>query len=346
MGHRYVESKMETRKIMALGKSSLVVSLPKSWVRSNNLRRGDVVAMDVQRDLSLVIHPTLKSRDAQRVIRVDIGAEEHVDSIFRTVIGCYLNGYTNIELHSNRIFSVVQQTAIRNAVKSLYMRIISSNASSVVLQTLMNESMADILSGIERMHLITLSMCNDVVKAMKEWDHELARSVISLEEDVDQFMFFLLRLIRCAATDPSLATKLGIDMLDCLDLQTLVDIIERVADNVYKTADSVIQLEEYKDDIPVSIWGTLLQTTESSFKAYENAVDGFMSSSVEESGLIIDQQYELVKLARSITPFPMMQDRAHLFYPMFIIRESAIRIGDYAADIAEVTIDKAFKPKM
>ncbi len=336
---------METRKIMALGKSSLVVTLPKDWVRSNNLKRGDIVELDVQRDLSLVIHPTLKSRDTPRIIKVDVGADEHVDSIFRTVIGCYLNGYTNIELHSERIFSVAQQTAIRNVVKSLYMRIISSNASSVVLQTLMNESMADILAGIERMHLITLSMCNDVVKAMKEWDHELTRSVISLEEDVDQFMFFLLRLIRSAATDPSLATKLGIDMVDCLDLQTLVDLIERVADNVYRTADSVIQLEEYKDEIPEIVWETLLQTTESSFKAYENAVDVFMSSSVEESGLIIDQQYELSKLARSITPFPEMPDSAPFFYPLFIIRDSALRIGDYAADIAELTIDNAFKPK-
>ena len=330
---------------MALGKSSLVVSLPKAWVKSNNLNRGDILALEVQRDLSLVIHPALKPRDTARFITVEVDADEHIDSIFRTVIGCYLNGYSDIELHSNRIFSVSQQTAIRNVVKSLYMRIISSNASSVVLQTLMNESMADIFSGINRMHLITLSMCNDVVKAMKEWDHELARSVISLEEDVDQFMFFLLRLIRSAATDPSLATKLGIDMLDCLDLQTLVDLIERVADNVYKAADSVIQLEEYKDSIPAALWGTLLQTTESSFKAYENAIEVFKSSSVEECALIIDQQYELSKLARSITPFPEIKVSEPFFYPLFVIRDSALRIGDYAADIAEVTIDKAFKPK-
>ncbi len=336
---------METRKIMALGKSSLVVSLPIDWVRSNNLKRGDIVALDVQRDLSLVIHPALKPRDTPRSITVDVDAEEHIDAIFRTVIGCYLNGYTDIELCSNRIFSVAQQTAIRNVVKSLYMRIISSNASSVVLQTLMNESMADIFSGIDRMHLITLSMCNDVVRAMKEWDHELARSVISLEEDVDQFMFFLLRLIRSAATDPSLATKLGIDMLDCLDLQTLVDIIERVADNVYKAADSVIQLEEHKDAIPDALWETLLQTTESSFKSYENAIDVFRSGSVEECGLIIDQQYELSKLARSITPFPDIKVSEPIFYPLFVIRDSILRIGDYAADIAEVTIDKAFKPE-
>ncbi len=329
---------------MALGKSSLVVSLPKDWIRSNNLKRGDFLTLEVQRDLSLLLHSSLKSRDHTRKITVDLDAEEHVDSIFRTVIGCYLNGYTDIELKSNKIFTVSQQTAIRNVVKSLYMRVISSNASSVVLQTLMNESMADIISGIERMHLITLSMCLDVVKSMKEWDYELARSVISLEEDVDQFMFYLLRLIRSAATDPALASQLGIDMLDCLDYQTLVDLIERVADNVYKTADSIIQLEEYKDDIPETLWETLLHTTESSFKAYENAIEVFRSRAVEQCDLIIDQQYELSKLARSITPFPNIQVSEPFFYPLFVIRDSALRIGDYAADIAETTIDKAFKP--
>ncbi|MFA9495975.1 MAG: hypothetical protein ACERKS_08655, partial [Candidatus Bathyarchaeota archaeon] len=97
------------------------------------------MALEVQRDLSLVIHPALKPRDTARVITVEVDEDEHIDAIFRTVIGCYLNGYSDIELHSNRIFSVAQQTAIRNVVKSLYMRIISSNASSVVLQTLMNE---------------------------------------------------------------------------------------------------------------------------------------------------------------------------------------------------------------
>lgn len=336
---------MEQRKIMALGRSSLVMSLPKNWISANNLTRGDLLTLEVQRDLSLLVKPSLKQEGRSRRVSVDVQAGEHTDSIYRTVIGCYLNGYTDIELNSTNIFSVTQQNAIRNVVKSLYMRVISSKASSVVLQTLMNESMADIHSGVERMHLITLSMCMDVVKSMKEWDYGLARSVISLEEDVDQFMFYLLRLIRSAATDPALASQLGIDMLDCLDYQTLVDLIERVADNAYKTANSVIQLEEYKDRIPESLWETLIHTTESSFKAYENAIEVFTTSAVEKSGLIIDQQYELSKLTRSITPFPEIMVSAPFFYPLFVIRDSALRVGDYAADIAEVTIDKAFKPE-
>jgi phosphate uptake regulator len=336
---------METRKIMALGKSSLVVSLPKNWVDSNGLEKGDMLSLAVQGDLSLLIQPAFRVKDEGRRIEVELEESVSSDSIFRIVIGCYLNGYNDIVLNSSNIFSVKQQQAIREVVKSLYLRILSSNASSVTLQTLMNESMANLLDGIERMHLITVSMCYDVLRAMQSWDLELARSVVALEEDVDQFMFYLLRLIRSAAIDPALANHLKIDMLDCLDYQTLVDLIERVADNVHNTANSLVQVEEYKDSVPCDLWDTLTKTTEASIRAYETAIDVFRDRSVESCDMIIDEQYRLSQLARSITPFPNISVSEPFFYPLFVIRDSVMRIGNYASDIAELTIDKAYKPE-
>jgi len=294
---------MDTRKIMALGKSSLVISLPKDWIDSNGLAKGDLLSLEVQGDLSLLVQPALRVKDEGRRIEVEIDPSASSDSIFRIVIGCYLNGYNDIILNSGNIFSVTQQQAIRDVVKSLYLRILSSNASSVTLQTLMNESMANLFDGIERMHLITSSMCSDVLRAMRSWDLELARSVVALEEDVDQFMFYLIRLIRSAAFEPALANRLDIDMLDCLDYQTLVDLIERVADNVHNVAYSLVQVEEYKDSVSPDLWDKLIRITEASFRAYDSAI-----------------------------------------YPMFVIRDSVLRIGGYASDIAELTIDKAYKP--
>jgi len=335
---------MDTRKIMALGKSSLVISLPKDWIDSNGLAKGDLLSLDVQGDLSLLVQPALRVKDEGRRIEVEIDESAGSDSIFRIVIGCYLNGYNDIILNANNIFSVTQQQAIRDVVKSLYLRILSSNASSVTVQTLMNESMANLFDGIERMHLITSSMCNDVLRAMRSWNLELARSVVALEEDVDQFMFYLLRLIRSAAFDPALANRLSIDMLDCLDYQALVDLIERVADNVHNAAYSLVQIEEHKESVPSDLWKRLIATTEARFRAYETAIEVFRERSVELCDMIIDEQYRLSQLARSITPFQDISVSEPFFYPLFVIRDSVIRIGDYASDIAELTIDKAYKP--
>ena len=38
------------RKIMSAGKSSLVVSLPKEWTPPNELKKGDLVSYNIQRN--------------------------------------------------------------------------------------------------------------------------------------------------------------------------------------------------------------------------------------------------------------------------------------------------------
>lgn len=336
---------METRKIMALGKSSLVVSLPREWIKMNNLRRGDTLALETHSDLSLVVHPVLKTDDKRREIEIKVDPCDSEGAITRMLIGSYLNGYNFIKVTSTKIFAVEQQKAIRGVVKSLYLRIIESHADHVVLQTLLDESMVSIFLSLERMHTITSSMCRDVYRAMVEWDVDLARSVISLEEDVDQFMYFLFRLIRSAAINPSLANHLGVDMLDCLDYQTLVSLVERVADHVNGIAVSTVSLQESGVKVPKEVSGVLNETAKAAFDNYDRAIDLFRSGSVEGSEVVMDQLEEIKKLTMMITPMPLGTNQSgEAMVPLFVIRDNLRRIGEYTADIAELTIDKAYKP--
>jgi len=336
---------METRKIMALGKSSLVVSLPREWIKMNNLHRGDSLTLQSGIDLSLILHPELKDRDKKREVEIRVNPDDSEGTITRMLIGCYLNGYNIITVTSTKIFPAEQQKAIRGVVKSLYLRIIESQASQVVLQSLMDESMASIVLALERMHIITSSMCRDVHRAMVEWDLDLARSVISLEEDVDQFMYFLFRLIRSAAINPSLANRLGVDMLDCLDFKTLVSLIERVADRVNDIAVSIVALQESNVEVPGEVSDVLIMTAKTAFDNYDKAIDIFRSGSVGESETVMNQLEEIKRLTGKITPMPISSDQSgEAVVPLFIIRDNLRRIGEYTAEIAELTIDKAFKP--
>lgn len=336
---------MESRKIMALGKSSLVISLPKEWLKINNLERGNNVSVTIQKDRSLSVHPSTDVIEREKAVNLPIEADEPAEFIIRRVIGCYLNGYDTIRLNSKNIFTVQQQSSIRRIVRSLYMRIIESSATLVVFQTLLDESMASVQSGIERMHIITSSMGQDVLKAMKEWDEELARSVISLEEDVDQFMYFLLRLIRSAATNPTLANRLELDMIDCLDSQTLVHRIEQVADHTTNIANGIINLFEERMFMPKDVYPVLVQSAEIAYDAYTRAVDAYLSKSVEEVNDIIDLQVKIDELEQSITPLPFSgeSESKDVLCHICVIRDSIKRISEFAADIAELTIDRTFK---
>ena len=335
---------MDQRKIMALGKSSRVISLPKDWLNRNNLDRGNMVSLYVHNNGSLIVHPALDIKEDIKIIHLDIKADENADSIIRRIIGSYLDGYDVIKLQSDGIFTVDQQRAIRKIVATLYMMIVESEASSIVLETLIDEVRVSVLSGIERMHMITQSMCQDVLSSMRNWDERLVRSVVSLEDDVDQLMFLLLRLIRCSATSPSLAKQQGLDILDCLDHQTLVHRIERVADHSASIANSIIALIESKMTIPEKVMAVVIQAGENAFASYDKAVRSYLSRDTGPTDEIIDNQKEIEDLYKEITPLPIFgeSNETSSLSNIINIRECIMRISHQAADIAELTIDRGY----
>jgi len=298
-----------------------------------------------QKNRTMTISPTINIVKRKTELTIIIETIEDGDSIIRKVIGGYLNGYTIIKVRSNNIFTSQQNDAIRKVVRSLYLRIIKSSSSQVEIHTLLDESMASISSGVERMHIITTSMCQDVIMAIREWDVDRAKSVIALEDDVDQFMYFLLRLLRSSASIPTLANQLGLDMVDILDYQTLVHRIERVADHTTTIAHSLVYLLEEHVFLPKYILHILLKASEIAFTIYDLSVDAFLSKDLTNINAIIDKQQAIATLEESIKPLPYSGDSSKKdeFCHICIIRDSITRISTNAADIAELAIDNSYK---
>ena len=158
---------LERRKVVALGQSSRVISLPKTWLRSNNIDQGDWVSIHPMANGSLFVYPSNSLPKEVRSINIKLGANESDASITRKTIGAYMDGYSLVNLTSEKIFTVSQQAAIRRISGTLYMMIIESEASSITLEALIDEDRASVLSGVERIHLITYSMFRDTIKALK-----------------------------------------------------------------------------------------------------------------------------------------------------------------------------------
>jgi phosphate uptake regulator len=330
------------RKIMALGRSSLVISIPKAWLELHGLNKGDEVSIDTQPDGSLVIQSLLEKRDRTREIHLGVETGETAASIVRRIIGAFLDGYNMIKLSSEEVFSPNQQSAVREIAARLYMMVLESEARSIILQTLIDETQASVTSSIERMHIITYSMCRDILESLKERNIDLARSVLSLEGDVDQLSFLLLRLIRRVVIDPVLGRKLELDALDCLEYQTIVNTIERIADHANSIAQSVIWIIENDFVIPDNIFNALKKSAEIAFSSYDEAVQGYLNKNVEQTNEIIDRKKVINEIYREITPLPMSEPTPVLSN-VITIRESIKNISHHASRIAELTIDRAYR---
>ena len=149
---------LEQRKIMSLGRSSLVISLPKYWTQLNELKQGDIVSIAINRDRSLVVFPSLKKDEELTKITLHVESNENITFIIRNIIACYLNGYSYIRVVSKNFFTVPQQKAIRKIAQMLYLRILEADTREIHMATLIDESKASIETGINRIYKISSSM--------------------------------------------------------------------------------------------------------------------------------------------------------------------------------------------
>lgn len=333
------------RKIMSLGRSSLVISLPKHWVKLNELKKGDVVSLAVQRDRSLAVFPGAEKKKESKEMTLYVDPEETGALITRRIIGCYLNGYSGIKVLTEKVFSVAQRKAIRNIVRMLYMRIMESDAKSMHIQTLIDESKASPKVAIHRMHLIARSMGRDALNSLKNRDVMLAKSVFSLDDDVDHFSFFLLRLLRNAARDPILANQLDIEPIDCMDHQTLVYRVEHAADHSANITKHVIMLDGNQQEIADHLLTLMFTAGTEAVTLYDKAVDAFFSKDIANSVEILEEQKKIEKLDQEIATkaFMSKQKSALVICAICSIRDSITRIAECAADIAEIAINRAYK---
>jgi phosphate uptake regulator len=332
------------RRIMSLGRSSMVISLPKNWMQLNELNKGNVVTLAIQRDRSLVVYPGSEKKPTSKEITLRICQNEDEALISQKIIGSFLNGYSGITLISEKIFSIPQRKAIRNVVGRLYMRIMESDSKGVYIQTLVDESKASLEQAIQRMHLISHSMCEDVFNSLKTSDISLAKAVFSLDDDVDHFSFFILRLLRNAAQDPVLANTLRIDPLDCMDYQTLVYRIEHTADYVAYIAQHIILLNGLEQKIPTDLLELMVDEGTETVDLYAKAINAFFLRDVVVAVDVMKRKQKIHKLDQEIATKSFLGKKdAELICAICSIREGIKRIADTAANIAEIAINRAFK---
>jgi hypothetical protein len=101
-----------------------------------------------------------------------------------------------------------------------------------------------------------------------------------------------------------------------------------------------------KGAIPDELWNIFIKAAEIVFDNYDKAVETFMNRDVEKSNVLIDKKKEVAKLLHVVTPLPSVStdDHSALFH-LVSIRDQINRVGEYTADISEITINRSYVPQ-
>ncbi|MEM3872372.1 MAG: phosphate uptake regulator PhoU [Nitrososphaeria archaeon] len=331
---------MEKRKLIRLGRSTLVISIPSDWVRMNGLKSGDIVNLEIQADGSLALYSseTRTFRDNEITIYVD--QFESDGEIARGILSYYLNGYNTIKVVAKKVLTVRQQKLVRQLAQKLYMNIISATSSEMVMQSLLDLSKIPLDTSLTRMYTITYSMFSDLIKALENYDYDLAVAIISLDDEVDNFSYLLLRLLRTVLTYSSTPEQLKVSRNSCLDGLIVVQNIEYIADNIVNVAQRILGIIDEKRRFPKELLELLKKLCEECIKYYDDAFKAYITVDIELSNRILERRTIFNEINLRILETLIKQQDPVIVCTTCTINSNIQAIIASSSRIAEAAIDK------
>ncbi len=327
---------METRRVQITGGTTLIVSLPKSWVNKVNLTAGDEVTLKPQSDGSLSIR-TRASPDVHHSKVIFIEGKDG-DNLVREIIAAYIAGYTSIELKANKILSKQRDTVRKTVNMLIGPEIIEETLDKIVLQDILNPAELSVKKSIRRMHMITRAMQENAVRALKEKDFDLAKDVMDRDSEVDKLFLLVSKQFRMVMRDISIADKFDMSMEEHLDMRLASTPLERIGDHATKICNSVIQIGD--KEVPADIIKAIDEMNTLSMKIVDDSVDALFKKNIDLANTTFARRNDLTKRIIKIEE-SVLDLRSDISVPVGIILDSIDRTCDYGCNIAEIAINSA-----
>jgi phosphate uptake regulator len=178
---------METRKIVKTGANTFTVSLPKEYIRANNLAKGDLLYLNNEGS-KLILSKLADNKVKTKEITILIDSKE-INEIRRETIAAYINNYNIFVFQGKKLNKKLEE--IQKILNNfLALEIIEQSESRLVAKDFLNLEEFSLKKTIRRMDMQTRSLIIDS-KDSKNYKLLLVRDF-----EIDKLYFLISRLTR------------------------------------------------------------------------------------------------------------------------------------------------------
>ena len=337
-----MEAREVVRRVQLIGRSTYVVSLPKSWARRMGLDRGAPLTILLEADGSLRIIPP-RMRDSRRP-ECKLTAHEGMSegTLVRELMSRYLYCYKVIRVElptdARRLKEVIKRVIAR---KMIGVELLEDSERSIVLQVLVNVEELPVNSVIQRMGQVTAGMIDDSMEGLYARNPGLLDDVILRDDFIDKLYLYLLRQLNAGVRGFVGIEEIGLRSLEeVIEYAVVGKSIERIADHAQKIATNARQLLEMK--IPISALEEELRAmTKLAKEVFQSSIRCFMHRDRECALALLDEYPPRLAEAERRFVEKIMEEpcdaRRHMVARL--IADSLKRICDYSMDILEAAVD-------
>src|SRR5215831_16834819 len=339
-----ISKENEVRKIQFTGRSTYILSLPKRWMNEMHLKPGDPVTIIREANNSLSILPNARSLISNDEVLTLILHDENGNSLKRKVVSMYLAGYNIMHLKSKsgRI-NPSQRDAVREVVRRNLVgtEIIADASDLITIQVLLNLPELPVNTAVRRMFLISIAMHKDAMASLAEQNHDLARTILKSDDEVDRFSLYILRNLVMATKNERILQEMGLrGPSDSLSYRVAVRSIERVADHAASIADKCLKVTE---KISIEVIQELDKMSRISLALLNDSVEAFLRRDYYLADSIVDKTEDIHSSENEIILTSLSTQRESTNFYIKLILEDIRRTAEHASDIAEAAMNETVR---
>jgi len=329
----------ETRKIQKTGGSTYVVSLPKKWIQTAGLKKGDHVSMGVTGDGTLTIDPGVSKNSEKLVKVIEVSPNTEPKALLRQMIATYVTGYDIIEIRSRGRIPPDLRRAVQDFVRRVIgPEVVEESSNLVVLQDVADHADLDMKKVVRRMHLMARNMLEESIRSLKELDRGMAEQVISRDDEVDRLHWFVEKQHAMVRRNISFAAKMKSTWLESDSMLFTSKALERIADHATRIAHSVDLLGDSRIDGETT--KALERLGADAVSVLDASIDALFKRDSTMANDCIERTSGLRDKANDFLD-ETMKKRGKVAVGLAFAVESIERTGGYSSDIAEIAINLA-----
>jgi len=177
------------RKVIKLGKNSLLVSLPSTWVKQHGISKGDEISLD-EKEGKLVLSSASTPQGTKATIDIT-----NLNPIIKRALGAlYKKGYDEFTVH----FSDHDELELAHEVireEFIGFEVVQHGKNHLVVREISQPHADQFDTVLRRQFLVIKDFANETASALSGKDHDWLKRLTLRDKDVNKLADFCRRLI-------------------------------------------------------------------------------------------------------------------------------------------------------
>jgi len=272
------------RKIALIGPSTLMVSLPSSWAKKYNLKKGNEI--EIEENQSRLIISTDKET-AKKEITIDVSSLDTM--LYRFIGAVYKSGYEQVKIifknpkQLETIYEVLRNTCIG-------FETVEQSKNYIIIKEISKPEKNEFENILRRNFLFLLSVAKDSLEMIKSQNFEELKNVILKDLQINKYSDFCRRLLnKRALTENNSALYCIVEQLEKI-ADMYRELCRYVYENNIKVEKEILEIYESINNFLSDFYGVFykfdLEKIESFGSRRNNILDLIRNSKPKDKNVL------------------------------------------------------------